>query len=730
VIGNADRTARRWAQLDVSTRLLLDIAAGKPTRLARAPTSDELTAAAAHGLLGVMALSEEPLIAASARAPYSRLAARQSAMEGVLGELLEALADRAVPATVVKGPALARWAYAEGGHRTFSDIDLVVPPDRVDDALEALEIFPRTVGIPPKTPKADKRNIPMKSGAGIRFTVDLHWNLFSYSQLRGSAADATEDGWRRATWHPEHPLGPMWELPREMLVAFLATHAVLDHRFRLILFRDLAEVAGSGLVDFDAFGEYVTRHELRSFAYVAWLIAIAAAGAQLPDDVLADLRLPSAPVRAAELLLGRVDPTTFDGHKPHPLNLAMVLLHDRRLTRLRLASAAPAAYPEWLKRVTPASRPATTRTAPRTASPRARILHLLPVDLARGAQTYAKAMRDALDSAEVEHRTATIFESESASLFADVELGVPIGRGRNIGFSPRAFLALYRFLRRNQHDVVIAHGGEALKYAAWAVPRGTKLIYYKIGTTDGLLRNPLRRRFHRALLHRSDLVAGVSREMVTEAVTRFGVPASGTVYMPNGRDPKAFPDTCERVDEKPVVRFIFVGHLTRTKRPDFFVEVVTRLRARGWEVTGVVAGDGPLFERLASSNSAHIEFLGRREDVPDLLASADVFLFTSLVEGEGMPGVLIEAGLAALPTVTTDVPGARTVVADGETGFVVSVDDPDRYVECAERLAASPQLRRQMGTAARDRCMEQFTLTGSLAAWEKQLSELLAGDTT
>ena len=62
--------------------------------------------------------------------------------------------------------------------------------------------------------------------------------------------------------------------------------------------------------------------------------------------------------------------------------------------------------------------------------------------------------------------------------------------------------------------------------------------------------------------------------------------------------------------------------------------------------------------------TAHgVELLGPRSDVPELLRSADVFVFTSLPTGEGMPGVLIEAGLSGLPAVSTPVPGAATVVA-------------------------------------------------------------------
>ena len=725
-MANADRTRRRWAELDASSRFLLDLTAGARTRLGRPPTSDELTRAASHGLLGVMALSDEPHIAAAARGPYSRLAARQSAMEGVLRELLEALADREVPATVVKGPALARWAYAQSGNRTFSDIDLVVAPNRVDEALEVLGAFRRTVGIPPKTPRADKRNVPMKSAEGIRFTVDLHWNLFSYSQLRGSAASATADGWRRATWLPEHPLGPMWQLPREMLVAFLATHAVLDHRFRLILFRDLAEVARSGLVDFEAFGDYVTRHELRSFAYSAWLIAAAAADAPVPDSVLQSLRLPSLPVRATEFLLGRVDPTTFDGHKPHALNLAMVLLHDRSTTRMRLAAAAPAAYPEWLKRVTPTSRHPVSNGTRAASGPTSSVLHLLPVDLARGAQTYAKAMRDALDSPEVQHRTATIFQSETASLIADVELNAPIGLGREVGFSPRAFIELHRFLRRSKPDVVVAHGGEALKYAAWAVPRKTKLVYYKIGTTQGLLSNPLRFLFHRVLIQRSRVVAGVSNEMVVEAVSRFGVSKERAVYIPNGRDPLRFVEVDRSGRPEHPVRFVFVGHLTRTKRPGYFVDVVSSVRRSGVDAVGLVVGDGPLLAEMSTSVEEGIELLGRRDDVPQILAASDIFLFTSVSEGEGMPGVLIEAGLAGLPTVTTDVPGARTVILDGETGFIVGEGDFDGFVTCAQRLAQDPELRLRMGRAARARCMDHLTLERSLEEWRTELSKVVA----
>ena len=352
------------------------------------------------------------------------------------------------------------------------------------------------------------------------------------------------------------------------------------------------------------------------------------------------------------------------------------------------------------------------------------MLHLLPGDLARGAQTYARELRNALDSSAAEHRIATIFQSDRGALNADIDLRARSGLGRRVGFSPQALLRLRSHLRSWRPAIVVAHGGEALKYAAFAAGRSTKIVYYKIGSAQTLLRNPLRRIFHRLLVRRADLVAGVSQEMVDEARHLLGASEDRTVHIPNGRDPATFSLLASPGGQRPV-RFVFVGHLTRTKRPEQFTDVISALRGRGVEANGIVVGDGPLLEECRRSAPSGIEFLGRRDDVPTLLRECDVLLFTSLAEGEGMPGVLIEAGLAGLPTVATDVSGARTVIDEGITGFIVAVDDVEGFINAAERLARDPGLRVAMGSAARTRCLERFTLRSSIDTWQKHLADLL-----
>ena len=159
---------------------------------------------------------------------------------------------------------------------------------------------------------------------------------------------------------------------------------------------------------------------------------------------------------------------------------------------------------------------------------------------------------------------------------------------------------------------------------------------------------------------RADLVVAVGDEVLEECAGRFHVPAERAVGdVERARVPFAV-ESPLRIEPRPrTPRSIFVGALTSQKRPDRFVEVVRSLRAEGRAAHGLIVGDGPLAGDLAVlAADQGMELLGPRSDVPELLRRSDVFVFASLPTGEGMPGVLIEAGLSGLPSVSTPVPGA------------------------------------------------------------------------
>ena len=325
---------------------------------------------------------------------------------------------------------------------------------------------------------------------------------------------------------------------------------------------------------------------------------------------------------------------------------------------------------------------------------------------------------DSLAEDDDTHQVLTLFRSEPVLLKPDVELDVPQGTFRRIGLDPRVVSRLRREIRRLRPEVVVAHGGESAKYVALATPKAIPMVYLKIGTAHQSLSRRANRGLHGYYTRRADVIAAVSSDVADEAHALFDVPRSRLVVLPNARDPETFkplethsgapipaygPGSARQNDQE-TPRLIFVGHLDPGKRPDWFIDVVQGLRERGRNFTAAMVGDGPLQESLRPRvEAAGIEMLGRRDDVPDLLASSDVFVFTSLPPGEGMPGVLIEAGLTGLPIVSTRVPGARDVIEEGVTGILVDTDDKQGLIDAVDRLVIDGPLRVRRWVFGRER---------------------------
>ena len=163
----------------------------------------------------------------------------------------------------------------------------------------------------------------------------------------------------------------------------------------------------------------------------------------------------------------------------------------------------------------------------------------------------------------------------------------------------------------------------------------------------------------------------------------------------NGLDFARMERSCEAFDkatfqqlglpeEAPVVGAVF--RLTEEKRPHLWVDVAARVAKALPEVHFVIVGDGAMLEdtcryasKLGLSDRFHLP--GQSNMVKAWLERMDLFLLTSRVEG--LPNVLIEAQAFGVPVVTTDAGGAREVILEEQSGWVVENDDAD---EIAERV--------------------------------------------
>ena len=108
-----------------------------------------------------------------------------------------------------------------------------------------------------------------------------------------------------------------------------------------------------------------------------------------------------------------------------------------------------------------------------------------------------------------------------------------------------------------------------------------------------------------------------------------------------------------------------------------------------------------------------------------LMQAADIFLNTSLQEG--MPGAVMEAMAAGLAVVATDVAGNRALIENMSTGILVPLRDTELLLEACERLAASPDLRQQLGGQAREEMRLRYGGEAELQAHEQLYTNVLAG---
>jgi glycosyltransferase involved in cell wall biosynthesis len=154
------------------------------------------------------------------------------------------------------------------------------------------------------------------------------------------------------------------------------------------------------------------------------------------------------------------------------------------------------------------------------------------------------------------------------------------------------------------------------------------------------------------------------------------------------------------------------GRLVAAKNHRRFVDVAAAVLAERPDTFFLLAGGGPLASALrahvrALGREGRVQLLGERDDVPDLLGAIDVFLLTS--DREGLSNSTMEAMMAGLPCVVTDVGGNRELVRDGETGFVCAGGRVPEMAARVRELLDDPALRRRLGDRGRARMEAEFS---------------------
>jgi glycosyltransferase involved in cell wall biosynthesis len=179
-------------------------------------------------------------------------------------------------------------------------------------------------------------------------------------------------------------------------------------------------------------------------------------------------------------------------------------------------------------------------------------------------------------------------------------------------------------------------------------------------------------------------------------------------HIPNGVDHSRF-QICQPGDSSissSNITILTVGRFVPQKGHEFLLKATHILKERDFPAKLVLAGDGPSFEtmqQLARELDIQdmVEFLGQvsREDVPALLASADLFVLPSLVEG--MPNTVLEAMAAGIPIVSTDISAVRGVL-NFQNSVLVEPANEQALADGIQRLVEDQQLRARSVTLNRE----------------------------
>jgi glycosyltransferase involved in cell wall biosynthesis len=170
----------------------------------------------------------------------------------------------------------------------------------------------------------------------------------------------------------------------------------------------------------------------------------------------------------------------------------------------------------------------------------------------------------------------------------------------------------------------------------------------------------------------------------------------------------------------------FIGRVTTIKRPDRFLDVVSEIKKRGINLHFFIVGDGDLLDicrKRIINQDLPVTILGWQSDIEKVLSAADIVLLTS--DNEGTPLSLIQAGMAGLPVVTTNVGSVPEVVLDSVTGIVTS-SVVKEIADALEKLVSSKVLRSNLGAAAQEFTLANFGVQRLVHDHEELYKRLLS----
>jgi N-acetyl-alpha-D-glucosaminyl L-malate synthase BshA len=232
-------------------------------------------------------------------------------------------------------------------------------------------------------------------------------------------------------------------------------------------------------------------------------------------------------------------------------------------------------------------------------------------------------------------------------------------------------------------------------------------------------------------IEQSDRVTAVSEFLRDETYRAFGCGDCDVQVIPNFISPAEYHPPTDRTCRSSLAPrghkvLVHVSNFRPVKRVRDVVRVFGGVR-RELPATLVFVGDGPERDAAEQEVDHHglrqdVRFLGKVDNVADILRGSDLFLLPSQTESFGLAA--LEAMACAVPVLTNAVGGLSEVVVEGETGFLTSLGDVDAMIERALRVLRDDALHARLRTGAARRALE-FAADRIVPLYERLYEDVL-----
>jgi len=329
------------------------------------------------------------------------------------------------------------------------------------------------------------------------------------------------------------------------------------------------------------------------------------------------------------------------------------------------------------------------------------------------------------------YRLSVVVLREDGPLSAEIEkLGIPVHRlAGGEGFSWSLVRQLRALLRREKIDLIHTHDLGPLIYGGLAMfLAGNRNVFH---TEHSYLSqdSPRLRMFERWLSRWARMIIADSADVARVLVEEQKISRAKVITILNGIDLQRFESADPRAFRRELgvdrgaLLLGTVGRLVPVKNQSLLLRAFARLREKEKKAHLVIVGDGP--EGAALQREAvrlklqrWVHFTGSRRDIPQILASLDLFVLPSLSEGLSL--TLLEAMAAGRPVVATRVGGNPEVIEDGHNGLLVTSDDVEELAAALQRLASKRKtLAAGLAKQGRRTVAEKFSLEAMVRAYEK-----------